>query len=245
MLQKLLFCFAILYCFVFQTLSWAEDSKAPGAQVTLSINNETFGSVVETVYKLTGYTVLYDESWSQMPVSGDFKDTPVDLFFSTLLSSVNRTIILNREDKQVIIYFFDNKSTQKTGRSSTITNKKADSAEDVTGMFAKQVRELEEWRNDPFSIDPLTGRFLSEIRNNYVDQLEELDRWKKDSSSVDPSTGRFLGEVIQEYRQQVEDLNQWRKDSESLDPVTGRSLAEIRKEYSEQVNRLASQKKAR
>lgn len=70
---------------------------------SLDARGVPLGEVLKKVSNDTGYQIIVDSEWANWPVSGSFKNLPVDLGLRRILSHLNHSIVFNEADHRIAI----------------------------------------------------------------------------------------------------------------------------------------------
>lgn len=72
-------------------------------RITLSVNNQPLGDVLDTIASETGYRFNLNDRWSDYPVSAVIRDLPLEQGLKRLLRSLNHTIVWEADNVVTIV----------------------------------------------------------------------------------------------------------------------------------------------
>lgn len=102
----LIFCLSLL--FIFGSLAVPVAMAQPGAKeplITLSVNDQPLGEVLDTITAETGYQFKLNSQWQDWPVSATIGNLPLEKGLKRLLRSLNHTIIWESERTVTIMVY--------------------------------------------------------------------------------------------------------------------------------------------
>lgn len=70
---------------------------------SLDARGVPLGEVLKKISDDTGYQITVDSEWTGWPVSGSFKNLPVNLGLRRVLSNLNHSIVFNEADRRIAI----------------------------------------------------------------------------------------------------------------------------------------------
>lgn len=70
---------------------------------SLDVRGMPLGEVLKKISGDTGYRITVDSEWTGWPVSGSFKNLPVNQGLRRILSSLNHSIVFNEADRRITI----------------------------------------------------------------------------------------------------------------------------------------------
>jgi len=206
------------------------SSSADDPLVTLEVTNKPFKDVADDLSRQSGFKIIFDEKWNSIPVSGKYSAVTLEEFFRRVFRKQNTSLLFDNQQKLVVVRFFGDKSFKELLSSSLADS--AGSADQVTEeireLHAQQRQELEDYLNDPESVDPLSGMKLVEIRAMHDQQRSELEQSLSDPNTVDPVSGSSLGDIEQLHKEQGAEIEQFRNNPENVEPETGMTIAQIK-----------------
>ena len=70
---------------------------------SLEARGAPLGEVLKKVSDDTGYRITVDPEWTGWPISGSFKNLPINLGLRRILSNLNHSIVFNEADRRIAI----------------------------------------------------------------------------------------------------------------------------------------------
>jgi hypothetical protein len=70
---------------------------------SLDARGVPLGEVLKKISEDTGYQITVDPEWTGWPVSGSFKNLPVNLGLRRIFSNLNHSIVFNEADRRIAI----------------------------------------------------------------------------------------------------------------------------------------------
>jgi hypothetical protein len=187
---------------------------------SLELKDKSLKEVVEAIHKQTGYTIVYDDKWSDLLISGHYAGVTIEEFFQRSLCKKNVSLSYSNNGNVVNLRFFGDREVTKAKPLENLNKKSSNSASEI----------LAEYYNDPESVDPMSGMKLSDLREQQASQLAECDRYLNDPESVDPMNGMKLGDIRKQQDAKKAELDSYLNDPESIDPMTGVKLGDLHKQ---------------
>ncbi len=242
-----LFFSAALLTVTVRTCPAEEPMSAPATArqtITLDLTRMPLKDAAAEIARQTGYAVAVEKQWGDIPVSGRFNGIEIETFFRRVLKKNNLSIVTDEQKKTITVRLFGSKEQADLLTAVPVSNMDSDGEQlskysSITRkVYQKLVSELAAWKNDPDSIDPMTGNNLARVRETYNEQVEELVRQQDDPTVIDPLSGKQLVRVRQDFEDQVNEMERLESSPETIDPFTGKSVAEIKNRYQEQVAAL-------
>lgn len=161
-------------------------------EISLELTGKPIKEVVEDIRKQTGYTIIFDDKWKDLLISGHYAGVTVGEFFQRSLRKQNTALFYDDKENVVTIRFFDkngkddikivnaNSSVSVPAQESEETGLYADmQSSDIKELNKKQQAAIELTRNDPNAFDPVSGmtngeiKALNEKQNAYMQQLRK------------------------------------------------------------------------
>ena len=71
--------------------------------LSLDARGDPLGEVLKKISNHTGYRITVDSEWTDLPVSGSFKNLPIDQGLRRILSKLNHSLIFNEADHRISI----------------------------------------------------------------------------------------------------------------------------------------------
>ena len=225
--SKLLLLLAFFLIVSTVPASGKEFQVAPGsAHLTISLDKKPFQDVAAEIQQQTGYRVVFDEKWNELPVTGIYTDVSLDEFFRRAFRKQNTSLLVNDKEKIVAVRFFGDKSFADLLASAS-SGKGSGIPEDIAALHDEQRAELQEYLRDPEAIDPLSGMKLVDIRALHDEQHAELEQMKQNPDTIEPTSGATVGELQQIQAAQQQENDQLRSNPETVEPESGMSIGAI------------------
>jgi len=114
-------CFAILLIILI-SYGFARAKSDFNELISLHTENEPLAEVLDTVSQATGYELIFDENWNDLPITVDFEAMPLDQALKRILANVNYAIIY-RSDRKVLIRIYEKDSTAYTPSGVSTINR--------------------------------------------------------------------------------------------------------------------------
>ena len=223
-------------------LSTEVDHSSEDETFSLKLENKPFGEVVGDINQQTGYTIIYDEKWNSLPISGHYTDVTLEEFFRRVFRKQNTSLLIDSKDKMLIVRFFGDKSFEDLLSGAMIAGKAPGNQkgipDEIRELHRQQRQELEDYLKDPESVDPLSGMKLVDIRALHEKQHEELEKSKNNPATIDPISGKTLGELEKQHSAQREESEKFRNNPENVEPATGMTIAQIQQLHEQQREEL-------
>lgn len=218
-----------------------KNTQSPIPLVNIALRKVSLKNVAMKISRQTGYRIVIEKEWAEIPISGTYRQVSLDNFFQRALKGKNISVISNDSDKVIIVRLFGNKkmddmyaifSQPDQGDDSDIVAVDPMDGQKLTEIRALNVMyeaEQERWKNDPNAVDPMDGQRLSEIKRLQVKNDAEQEHWKDDPDAIDPMDGQSVSEIRQLLVENDKVVEQRKKDSNALDPMDGQPVADIKK----------------
>ena len=231
-MRKLIVCLCLLVASV--VLSgpvYCEQIETPVKEPLLRIeaNNKPFTEVADEIFKQSGYKIIFDEKWNTLPVSGKYSDVTIEEFFRRVFRKQNTSLLFDNQGKFVVVRFFGDKSFKElmsTSLADTSGNREQ-VPEEIAELHRQQHQELEDYLNDPESVDPMSGMKLVVIREMHDEQHAELEQMKNNPDTIEPTSGATVGELQQLQAAQQKENDQLRNNPETVEPESGMNVGAI------------------
>lgn len=98
--------------------------------LSLDARGESLGEVLKKISNNTGYSITVDPEWTGLPVSGSFKNLPVNQGLRRILANLNHSIFFDDANQRIsiVIKSFINGEENPTGVVDKAVNKSPPSA---------------------------------------------------------------------------------------------------------------------
>lgn len=240
----LVFCMFLGLCST-QALSQKLDTVPLKRVISLELKEKPLKLVVEEIFKQTGYRVVFDEKWNDLPLSGSYAGVTLEEFFLRSLRKQNVTLSYDDKGNVAILRFFGDRDIGKI-KTGTLTNEidsKVQVSEEVKALHEQQRQELQAYLKDPEAIDPESGMKLVDIKSLHDAQKVELEQLKSNPETIDPSSGMKLADIQQMQDAQRAEIENIRNNPAIIDPESGMTKLEIKKLHDVQHAELEQLKK--
>ena len=108
---------ACMFSIVFVPRSSIADSDPERDSVSISVVDEPLNQILGRISKASGYEIVFDEKWGDVPVSLSFKNQPLDKALNRVLANWNHAVVWNEEERKISI-FISGKTGSNRSRSS-------------------------------------------------------------------------------------------------------------------------------
>ena len=199
--------------------------------ISFELRDEPLKLVAKEIFKQTGYKVVFDEKWNDLPLRGQYTGVTIGEFFERALHKQNVTLSYDEKSRVVKLRFFGDRGFGK-GKAGILESGKDSSAqvsEDIKELHEQQRQELKEYLKDPEAVDPVNGMKLVDIQELHSIQQAELEQLRSDPKAIDPLSGMTNGEIKKLHDVQHAETEQLQNDPKAVDPVSGMANAEIKK----------------
>ncbi len=242
-IRSILSAFALLLLLSAPAVSSTEAGPSnQGENVSLKLQNIPFSQVASEINSQTGYTVIFDEKWNSLPISGVYNDVSLEEFFRRVFRKQNTSLLIDSQDKLLIVRFFGDKSFEDLLSGALVAGKGPGNQnqipDEIRELHAQQRQELQDYLNDPESVDPLSGMKLVDIRSLHEKQHEELEQSMNNPETIDPVSGATLGEIEQLHSSQSSDIEQFKNNPENVEPDSGMTRGQIQELHATQREEL-------
>jgi len=247
--DKVLCLLLVLFTSFFMSCiqNWAKTPEIDtllDKRVTLCFQNEPLGQVIEEISKQSKISILYNQELSSEKVTGDYRNISVSDALNRLFSHKNKSIIFNNDKRMFLVKTFGVQKFTWAATNTTFPSSSADTSNFITAKAKELEENYQKYLSDPESIDPLTGKKLTELCRLKEQMKEEYMKYIEDPSSVDPFTGKKLTRLSLEKKEYGLSVQKYEHDPMATDPLTGRTLQEIaleRKELKDMYQRISRQ----
>jgi type II secretory pathway component GspD/PulD (secretin) len=108
---------------ILTSYSFAQAKSSFNEMITLDTENQPLAKVLEDVSQVTGYELVIDENWDDLPITVKFEAIPLEQALKRILAKVNYAIIYS-SDRKVLIRIYERDSTvsKHTGTSARNRN---------------------------------------------------------------------------------------------------------------------------
>jgi hypothetical protein len=127
---------ACMFSIVFVPRSSGADSDPERESVTINVMDEPLNQVLGKISKASGYEIVFDEKWGNMPVSLSFENEPLDKALNRVLANLNHAVIWNEVERKISIFI---SGETGSGRSRSSYSSGA-SGKDYSGTGTKSDR---------------------------------------------------------------------------------------------------------
>jgi len=181
--------------------------------ISFELKDKALKSVVEEIYKQTGYVVVFDEKWSELPLSGQYTGVTVEEFFQRAFHKQNVSLSYDDTRKVVNLRFFGESNIGKKNADTLAGGNESGAkvSEDIKVLHEAQRQELSTYLKDPESVDLVSGMKLVDIQELHSTQQTELEHLQNDPETTDPATGMTNVEINKLHDVQRAELEQLEK----------------------------------
>ena len=95
---------ACMFSIVFVPRSSIADSDPERDSVSISVVDEPLNQILGRISKASGYEIVFDEKWGDVPVSLSFKNQPLDKALNRVLANWNHAVVWNEEEMKISIF---------------------------------------------------------------------------------------------------------------------------------------------
>jgi len=168
----------------------ATDIVPVNKEMSLDLKGKPLKEVAEDIRKQTGCTIVFDDKWKDLLISGHYTEVTVEEFFQRTLHKQNTALFYDDKDNVITIRFFDKNSKEDTkpvvvNTEPLVPAQNSEEVDSYTGMKDSDLKELhksqqaaiELTQNDPDAFDSFTGKTNGELKelhekqNAYMQQL--------------------------------------------------------------------------
>ena len=228
----------LLFFFAGYAAATGTGNQDQSDTVTLKLNNKPFGEVAGELNKQTGYTIIFDEKWNTLPISGYYNDVTLEEFFRRVFRKQNTSLLIDSSDKLLIVRFFGDKSFEDLLSGAMVAGKGPGNQDqipdEIRELHRQQHQELKAYLDDPESVDPLSGMKLVDIRALHEEQEEQLKRDLENPDTVDPVSGATLGEIEKLHASQRDEVDKFRNNPGNVEPDSGMTVKQIQELHAAQ-----------
>jgi hypothetical protein len=108
-----------MFSIVFVPGSSAADSDPKRESVTINVVDEPLNQVLGRISKASGYEIVFDEEWGNVPVSLSFENEPLDKALNRVLANLNHAVVWNEEERKISIFISGKTGTGSSSSSSS------------------------------------------------------------------------------------------------------------------------------
>jgi hypothetical protein len=112
-----------IFFVILTSYSLAQGKSSFNEMITLNIENEPLAEVLDDVSQATGYELIIDENWDDLPITVKFDALPLDQALKRILAKVNYAIIY-RFDRKVLIRIYEKDSSVHRHTDASTINRK-------------------------------------------------------------------------------------------------------------------------
>ena len=160
----------------------ASSNEEP--QVTFKLTKQSLGRAMEEIVSQTGYSIEMEKQYESRLVSGEFRSIPVSHFFTQALEGISSVIIVNPEQKLIVVKTLESKFTGQLQTKNQYIIPVNDAA-----MLEQKNSSTNEYY-DNYLPEQLGG--IHELDNNFPPKVPSNDK-----HIVDPQTGMPWDQVEQ------------------------------------------------
>jgi hypothetical protein len=106
-----------LLTIVFFSNSSLADSDPNRKSVTINVVDEPLNQVMERISEISGYEIVFDEEWENVPVSLSIENESLDRALKRVLANLNHALVWNEEERKIKI-FISGKTGSARSKSS-------------------------------------------------------------------------------------------------------------------------------
>ncbi|MGD8520095.1 MAG: hypothetical protein PVF56_03030 [Desulfobacterales bacterium] len=106
---RLHYCLPVFFV-ILTSYSFAHGKSSFQEMITLNTENQPLAEVLEDVSRASGYELIIDENWDDLPITVKFDAIPLDQALKRILAKVNYAIIYS-SDRKVLIRIYEKDST--------------------------------------------------------------------------------------------------------------------------------------
>ena len=121
---------ACMFSIFFVPGSSGTDSGPERKSVTINVVDEPLNQVLGIISKASGYEIVFDEKWGNVPVSLSFKNQPLDKALNRVLADWNHAVVWNEAEGKISIFISGKTGTDR----STSSYSSGGSVEGYPGM---------------------------------------------------------------------------------------------------------------
>lgn len=93
-----------MFSIIFAPGSSVADSDPKRESVTINVVDEPLNQVLGRISKASGYEIVFDEEWGNVPVSLSFENEPLDKALNRVLANLNHAVVWNEEERKIRIF---------------------------------------------------------------------------------------------------------------------------------------------
>jgi len=229
--------------------------SGPYVSVDLTGHAKSLNEILGQLTKQTGYKIEIPKDWDSLQVKGKFIDVPVEKFFRRIIRGQSISVMIDKKRKNIqvrsyqegtLIGFVGKKIDLQDALNSTgcmIDPETGICKDQLADMQAKQIAQMERYKNNPNSIDPDTGIRYYDLRKLQEEQLRNLAAREKDPNAIDYETGLFNGDLRILQDEQILALEKNQNNPVAIDPQTGMAMSVLKRLQKQQICDLKKMKK--
>lgn len=88
--------------------AWAIESNQHDGKISLTVNEEPLSEVLKKIAKKSGYDIIIQSGYAELPISISFKDLTLHQALRRVLGNLNRYVVINETDRKVTFGFVGN-----------------------------------------------------------------------------------------------------------------------------------------
>jgi hypothetical protein len=112
-----------IFFIILISYSFVQAKSSFNEMITLNIENQPLAEVLDDVSQATGYELIIDENWDDLPITVKFEAIPLDQALKRILAKVNHAIIYS-SDRRVLIRIYEEDSTVSIHPGASAINRK-------------------------------------------------------------------------------------------------------------------------
>ena len=165
--SQIKYWFSVVFV-ILTSYSFAQGKSSFNEMITLNIENEPLAEVLDDVSQATGYELIIDENWDDLPITVKFEAIPLDQALKRILAKVNYAIIYS-SDRRVLIRIYEKDSTVSIQPGvSTIIRKPR------TPVYTQEIDNSASLDSSPTPVSDVQDE--SEASNSVSGQPEEEEK---------------------------------------------------------------------
>lgn len=235
----------LLVLYTGQAFSQKLDTLPEKSVISLELRDKSLKFVAEEIFKQTGYKVVFDKKWNDLPLSGQYTGVTLEEFFRRALRKQNVSLSYDDKSNVVVLHFFGDRNIgiKKNIDQASDNASIVQAIEEIKALHEEQRQELSTYLKDPESVDPVSGMKLVDIKDLHGTQQKELENLKNDPETIDPLSGMTNAEIKKLNNSQSAESKRSAQDPNLVDPESGMTRAEITRLHDEQHVELEQLKK--
>jgi hypothetical protein len=133
--------------------------------------------VLDDVSQATGYEVIVDENWDDLPITVKFEAIPLDQALKRILAKVNHAIIYS-SDRRVLIRIYENDSTVSLHPGASTINRKP-----RTPIYNQEIDNSTSLNSSPTAVSDIQDE--SEASDSVSNQPEKEEEKEEEDDDDD------------------------------------------------------------